>query len=158
MESRKLTERLINYVMFKVVFVGAVVEPDLLEILLWTVWFTALGFLKLFGGLVRDRCEWLASAPVAVPAGHARALTLLTLLVVGVVGWATAYQWLFQHAGISEHLLLMFEVALIAVDLAQTVLRYSFHLWDAFRRAVDDRLPAGASLEVCVCVCVCVCS
>jgi autocrine motility factor receptor len=69
MESRKLTERVINYVVFKVVFVGAVVEHELVEIFLWSVWFAALGFLKLFAGLVRDRCEWLASAPVAVPAG-----------------------------------------------------------------------------------------
>lgn len=46
MESRKTMERLMNYVVFKIVFVGAVVEPDVLEIFLWTVWFAALGFLK----------------------------------------------------------------------------------------------------------------
>eukprot|EP00959_Pyramimonas_sp_CCMP1952_P103056 2155582-Pyramimonas_sp.AAC.1 len=45
-ESRKLAERLINYVLFKAVFVGAVVEPDMLELALWAILFASLGYLK----------------------------------------------------------------------------------------------------------------
>jgi hypothetical protein len=45
-------------------------------------------------------------------------------------------QWLLQNAGLSARLLLMFEVALIAGNLAHTVLRYTFHLYDTIRSKV----------------------
>lgn len=37
-ESAKLTERLIKYVVFKVLFVGAVVGPDVVEVTVWLLW------------------------------------------------------------------------------------------------------------------------
>lgn len=45
-EARRLAERLINYVLFKAVFVGAVVEPDVLELALWAILLSSLGYLK----------------------------------------------------------------------------------------------------------------
>jgi E3 ubiquitin-protein ligase AMFR len=41
------------------VFVGAILEPDLHELLVWTSWFSILGFLKIFSLLCRDRFEWV---------------------------------------------------------------------------------------------------
>ena len=53
-ESRKLAERLINYVLFKAVFVGAVVEPDMLELTLWAILFASLGYLKVYDTAARS--------------------------------------------------------------------------------------------------------
>jgi hypothetical protein len=37
-EATRLTERLIKYVIFKVVFCGALIAPDIYEIILWMSW------------------------------------------------------------------------------------------------------------------------
>jgi hypothetical protein len=42
-ESAKLTERLVKYVVFKVLFVGAVVGPDVVELAVWMLWFGIVG-------------------------------------------------------------------------------------------------------------------
>lgn len=34
-------------------------EPDLKELLIWTSWFSILGFLKIFTLLARDRFEYV---------------------------------------------------------------------------------------------------
>ena len=38
MEATKLTERLIRYVVFKVIFCGALIMPDIYDIVLWMAW------------------------------------------------------------------------------------------------------------------------
>lgn len=38
MEATKLTERLIRYVVFKVIFCGALILPDIYDIVLWMAW------------------------------------------------------------------------------------------------------------------------
>lgn len=37
-ETSRLAERLIKFILFKVVFCGAVILPDLYEIMLWLSW------------------------------------------------------------------------------------------------------------------------
>jgi len=37
-EATKLTERLIRYVIFKVVFCGALIMPDIYDIVSWMAW------------------------------------------------------------------------------------------------------------------------
>lgn len=37
-ESTLLTERLVKYIVFKVVFIGAVLTPDVHEVTLWLAW------------------------------------------------------------------------------------------------------------------------
>jgi autocrine motility factor receptor len=60
---QNLSDRLLTYVLFKIVFVGAVMEPDLKELLIWTSWFSILGFLKIFTLLTRDRFEYVCNPP-----------------------------------------------------------------------------------------------
>jgi hypothetical protein len=37
-ESKRLTERLAKHLVFKVVFVGAVMKPELDKLVLWLAW------------------------------------------------------------------------------------------------------------------------
>ncbi len=37
-ETTRLTERIIKYIVFKLIFVSAVVTPDLTEVTLWLAW------------------------------------------------------------------------------------------------------------------------
>mgnify|MGYP001044717981 FL=1 len=71
--AQNISDRLLNYILFKIVFVSAILEPDLHELLVWTSWFSILGFLKIFSLLCRDRFEWVRT--------RLRELMLLTLLL-----------------------------------------------------------------------------
>ncbi|KAF9086130.1 hypothetical protein BGX27_003271, partial [Mortierella sp. AM989] len=51
-------DRALNFLLFKVVFVGAILEPRWEGLLIWTAWFTVLGFLRVFSMLCRDRFEY----------------------------------------------------------------------------------------------------
>jgi hypothetical protein len=52
-------DRLLNFLLFKVVFVGAILEPTWSDLYLWVTWFTAIGFLRLFGMCGRDRVDYV---------------------------------------------------------------------------------------------------
>lgn len=52
-------ERLLNIILFKIVCIGALMEPVMLELLLWTSYFSLLGFLRVFSLLCRDRFEYV---------------------------------------------------------------------------------------------------
>ena len=55
---QNIYDRLIHYVLFKLLFIGAVLDPDLLDtrdVLAWATWFSCLGFGKIFALLCRDR-------------------------------------------------------------------------------------------------------
>ncbi|KAK3255353.1 hypothetical protein CYMTET_35461, partial [Cymbomonas tetramitiformis] len=145
LEVRKTMERMLNYVTFKVVFVGAVVEPDVMEVLLWMSWFTLLGFFKMFTGLVQDRCEWLTSAPGATRVMHLRAAALLVMLLGAVcVCSAVSGGALHRRVGLSDLLLLQFELVLMGVDLVRSAVKYAVHVADLDS---PDSMAGGAGLE-----------
>jgi hypothetical protein len=59
-------DRALNFLLFKVVFVGAILEPRWEELLIWIAWFTILGFLRVFSMLCRDRFEYVRHHAVSV--------------------------------------------------------------------------------------------
>lgn len=50
-------DRLLNFLLFKVVFIGAVLEPTWTQLLILATWFGVLGYLRIFSMLCRDRFE-----------------------------------------------------------------------------------------------------
>lgn len=74
---QRLNDRLLKYILFKIVFVGSILEISSMSVLsIWAGWFSVLGFLKLFSLLSRDRFEYVRR--LACPPGSS-ALTLLHL-------------------------------------------------------------------------------
>nr|KAJ0215005.1 hypothetical protein LSAT_V11C300130870 [Lactuca sativa] len=66
-ESRKMVERLVNYVIYKGTFLPLVVPPTLVRAGLWSTWLTILCYLKMFQALARDQLERLNASPSATP-------------------------------------------------------------------------------------------
>ena len=58
MEQKKLNEKLVNFLLFKLMFVAAMLEHGIGHVALWTTWITFAGFMKSFGSLGRDRLEY----------------------------------------------------------------------------------------------------
>jgi autocrine motility factor receptor len=102
---------MINYVLFKIIFMGAIFEPKMEELLIWIGWFTIIGFLRIFSMLCRDRFEDLMVSPNMALHAHRRMYGLLMIILVSDVFWAGLCIMLLKPAGWSFVLLLIFEVS-----------------------------------------------
>eukprot|EP00947_MAST-08B_sp_MAST-8B-sp1_P000646 g646.t1 len=135
LERKALQERLVSYLLFKVVFVGAVLEPDVREFLVWVVWFAVLGFLKMVSLLCRDRFEHLAVNPRTPRRDHSRIIGLLLLIIAADACWFQACLALFSEAGVSVMLLLGFECLTLLLDTLQTSIKYGLHVAELVHEA-----------------------
>ncbi|CAG8561815.1 11999_t:CDS:2 [Funneliformis mosseae] len=131
-ESQHMYDRLLNFLLFKVVFVGAILEPKWEELLIWTTWFTILGFLRIFSMLCRDRFEYLTFTPNTPVQAHLRILTLLILILLSDIFWFIMCISVFR----SMLLLLTFECFTLFLDTVQTLVKYIIHLRDITRQSV----------------------
>jgi autocrine motility factor receptor len=101
-------------VVFKAVFVGAVLVPSLFEVSLWLGWFLLVGHMKLFIGTAKDRLEALLAAPTSSAGGRLRPFALVLLLLAtnalstalvvfaaARVGWKRAVLFAFDALGVA---------------------------------------------------------
>eukprot|EP00197_Chlamydomonas_leiostraca_P007948 CAMPEP_0202862562 /NCGR_PEP_ID=MMETSP1391-20130828/3557_1 /ASSEMBLY_ACC=CAM_ASM_000867 /TAXON_ID=1034604 /ORGANISM="Chlamydomonas leiostraca, Strain SAG 11-49" /LENGTH=736 /DNA_ID=CAMNT_0049542111 /DNA_START=87 /DNA_END=2294 /DNA_ORIENTATION=- len=167
-ESSALTERLVKYCVFKLVFVGALLPPGMGEVAAWVGWFAIAGFMRIFMGVGRDRLEGLMAAPGAPLSAHMRAVTLVLLILVhdaiactsllsaanattglmelasgpvaGVAVAAAAAPGSLPPMDMSRALLCAFDMAVIAVEGLKTLVRYGVHVADMHiqAKAGDD--------------------
>ncbi len=68
--------RAVDYCLLKIVFIAAIGSSTTVEVFCWASWFAAVGFVKLFSGLARDRFDSLLSTPVATAVDYARSVSL----------------------------------------------------------------------------------
>eukprot|EP00249_Psilotum_nudum_P016374 c25791_g1_i1 orf=659-2437(-) len=137
-ETQKVVERLINYVLFKGLFLAWVVQPEILQIALWIGWFAILGFLKMFQGSARDRLERLNASPTATMLSHVRVFAVLVLVLLSDLFWIHLCIFIFKDAGISTFLLLLFEPLIIALDTIQAVVVHGMQLLDTWQQRTMD--------------------
>ena len=97
---QRLWDRLLNYSMGQLVILGAVVEPDVGELLLWTAFSAAVGVLSVSSGLCRDRLEYMCHLPTRASAwSYARVIGLQVALGGGALGLACGVTALLRDAG-----------------------------------------------------------
>ncbi|KAF9193522.1 hypothetical protein BGZ51_003077 [Haplosporangium sp. Z 767] len=129
-ERQHMYDRALNFLLFKVVFVGAILEPRWEELLIWTAWFTILGFLRVFSMLCRDRFEYLTVSPSIPIRVHVKILTMLTMILISNIAWFVLCISVFR----SMLLLLSFECFTLFLDTIQTLIKYVIHLGDLSRQ------------------------
>ncbi len=157
-EASRLAERTIRYLVFKIVFSGAVV-PDLedpREVVLWFLWFAALGYCRVFVGLVKDRLEALAALPRAPSllahlrpvALGARVMAQASAAMWGV--WGLLGRGAFGGGGgmpSVKLLLCAFDVAVIFVEEIRAFRRYGERIGGG-DKTIDHLL--GGSQTLCL--------
>jgi len=146
-ESHRITERVIKYTAFKVVFVGAYVSLDLVHVTAWLTWFSLIGFMKIFAGLCQDRLDALMSSPSTTAGLHCRNFGLLALIFFGNTWGAWAVSSEFWEGATSELLLIIFECALIGIESSCSLLRYAIHFMELLRHSkgrISDEQGFGA--------------
>lgn len=126
-ESRNLWERLMNYALLKLIFVGAI-QPSLQDILVLAVWFSVLGFLKILSLLSRDRLEYLFTTANLRFSAHSRIIGLLVTLLGGNILWFSLCVYFFLDTGFGVITLLTFECFVILLESMETFMKYGLHL------------------------------
>ncbi|KAG0222034.1 hypothetical protein BGX31_009393 [Mortierella sp. GBA43] len=129
-ERQHMYDRALNFLLFKVVFVGAILDPRWEELLIWTAWFTILGFLRVFSMLCRDRFEFLTVSSNVPTRVHVKLLFMLTTILVLNIAWFIFCISVFR----SMLLLLSFECFTLFLDTIQTLVKYAIHLGDLSRQ------------------------
>ncbi|CAL2243434.1 unnamed protein product [Prunus armeniaca] len=158
-ETRKLVERLINYVIYKGTFLPLVIPPTIYHAGLWSVWLIVLCSLKMFQALARDRLERLNASPSATPLSYFRVYSVLLLVLTVDVFWIRLCVVIYKTLGLSMFLLLLFEPFSIAFETLQAILVHGFQLLDIWihhsawnsenceRSKLFDTSAAGLLLE-----------
>ncbi|GAV79119.1 CUE domain-containing protein/zf-RING_2 domain-containing protein [Cephalotus follicularis] len=158
-ETRKLVERLINYVIYKGTFLPLVVPSTLFQAGLWSTWLIVLCSLKMFQALGRDRLERLNASPSATPWTYFRVFSVLLAVLFVDLLWVRLCLVIYRTMGSSIFLLLFFEPFGIAFETMQAILVHGFQLLDIWlhhsaeniancqRSKYFDALSAGSLLE-----------
>ncbi|GMP69921.1 hypothetical protein CsSME_00028997 [Camellia sinensis var. sinensis] len=94
-ETRKLVERLINYVIYKGTFLPMIVPPTVFQAGLWSTWLTILCSLKMFQALARDRLDCLNASPSATPWTYFRVYSVLLLVISVDLLWYNLLRLIF---------------------------------------------------------------
>lgn len=129
-ETRKLVERLINYVIYKGMFLPLVVPPTIFQAGLWSTWLIVLCSLKMFQALSRDRLERLNASPTATQWTYFRVYSVLLLVLSVDLFWMRLCLAMYRTLGSSMFLLLFFEPFSIAFETLQAIVVHGFQLLD----------------------------
>ncbi|GMP24067.1 hypothetical protein CsSME_00001461 [Camellia sinensis var. sinensis] len=129
-ETRKLVERLMNYVIYKGTFLPLVVPPTIFQVGLWSTWLIILCSLKMFQALARDRLERLNASPSATPWTYFRVYSVLLLVISSDLLWIKLCLGIYNTLESAMFLLLFFEPLSIAFETLQAVVVHGFQLLD----------------------------
>ncbi|XP_019200463.1 PREDICTED: E3 ubiquitin protein ligase RIN2 [Ipomoea nil] len=129
-ETRKLAERLINYIIYKGTFLPLVVPPTIFQAGLWSTWLVVLCSLKMFQALARDRLDRLNASPTATPWNYFRVYSMLLLVLSLDLFWIKLCLTIYSTISSPIYLLLFFEPLSIAFETLQAILVHGFQLLD----------------------------
>ena len=169
-ETKHALERTLHHVLCKCALLGCLsTAPTLGAVVVWMLWFTAVGFLKLVSGLAYDRFEALHQQHPTFMPTNAEAprvkqqlvrLLITVLIVNGALSSIAASVW--PTMGASTSLLLLFDNAMVLLDTAQALVHCSLALWEdtqttdvvesrrRYVRYVDLSADAGAAALTCM--------
>lgn len=133
-ETRKVLEHIINYVIYKGTFLPLVVPPTSQQIMLWSTWLVILCSLKMFQSLARERLEQLNASPSATPSKYFRVYSALLLVLSADLLWMWLCVGFCSSCNSKLFWLLFFEPLSIAFDTLQSIMVHGFQLFDIWQR------------------------
>lgn len=95
-QQKHMYDRMLNFLLFKVIFIGAVMEPVWRHILRLSMWIGVLGFMRIFSLLSRDRLDNVRSDRLGVEC-------ILTISLVDNCGIRLAQKILQNHSVFIDH-------------------------------------------------------
>ncbi|KAK8489768.1 hypothetical protein V6N13_096410 [Hibiscus sabdariffa] len=138
LETRKLVERLINYVIYKGTFLPLVIPPTVFQAGLWSIWLIVICCLKMFQALARDRFERLNASPSATPWAYFRVFSVFLFALSFNLFWIWLSFMLYKTVNSSMFLLLFFEPLSIAFETMQAILVHGFQLLEILLHSMGN--------------------
>jgi len=147
-EQKAMSESLWHYVLLKLVFLGAILDPSLHDISTWASVLAVSGFLKMSLVLARMRIQHLTQREVASKQQHATMVLHTLCVLVCNCGWGAILVHFFAAAGYSVLALLLFESVLVMLDGCHTIVVHLGYLLAVHPSYVyyADLLKEGLSL------------
>ncbi|NP_001151203.2 protein binding protein [Zea mays] len=133
-ETRKVLEHIINYVIYKGTFLPLVVPPTSQQIILWSTWLVILCSLKMFQSLARERLEKLNASPSVTPSKYFRVYSALLLVLSADLLWMWLCAGFCSFCNSKLFWLLFFEPLSIAFDTLQSIMVHGFQLFDIWQQ------------------------
>ncbi|KAG1362185.1 E3 ubiquitin protein ligase RIN2 [Cocos nucifera] len=137
-ETRKVLERLINYLIYKGTFLPLVVPPNMFQVVLWSGWLVFLCCLKMFQSLARDRLEQLNASPAATPSKYFRVFSAFLFVLFVDLLWIKLCMMIYKSSGSSLFVLLFFEPLSIIFETSQAIIVHGFQLLEIWQRHSID--------------------
>ncbi|CDH53363.1 e3 ubiquitin-protein ligase amfr-like [Lichtheimia corymbifera JMRC:FSU:9682] len=128
-ESQHIYDRMLNFLLFKVIFVSAIMDPVWIHIVRLSIWISVLGFLRIFSLLSRDRFDHLATMPYLPVAEYRKVTALLCIILICNLGWFAASYVLFP----TSITFLTLEFLPVLLDTLQVMTKYFSQLLDQWR-------------------------
>ncbi|KAJ2784088.1 hypothetical protein H4R18_001310 [Coemansia javaensis] len=146
-------DRIINFVLFKVVSVRATLDADWEDLAIWTAAYCCFGTLYLVGGLTRDHLEALRLSPTQTTGVCWWFAGLMALVLAATAGMG-AVCWVFLRPLFS---ILCIEVLTIMCDVGQTLVKYAAYAWDSdstesWEARSDAVLMCEFATDICILV------
>mmetsp|Transcript_8981 Transcript_8981/g.13439 ORF Transcript_8981/g.13439 Transcript_8981/m.13439 type:complete len:375 (-) Transcript_8981:146-1270(-) len=132
-EFKTLRDRTLNYLLFKVVFMGAILNADLHELSVWTTWFAIMCFLRAFIIICRERLEIAAfqgpqpSSTSSSSCIYVSILFCICAINAGLV--LLCWNFLGEEVGsISVIFLLLFENLAVFIVCFQEIMKFCLRI------------------------------
>ncbi|KAK3125012.1 hypothetical protein QOZ80_7BG0598800 [Eleusine coracana subsp. coracana] len=138
LETRKVLENIINYVIYKGTFLPLVVPPSSQQMILWSSWLVILCSLKMFQSLAKERLEQLNASPSATPSKYFRVYSALLLVLSTDILWMRLCVGFCSSCNSKLFWLLFFEPLGIAFETLQSTMVHGFQLFDIWHRHLMD--------------------
>ncbi|CAH1269663.1 AMFR [Branchiostoma lanceolatum] len=130
-ERQHIKDKFWNFVFYKFIFIFGVLNvQNMEEVVMWTAWFTLLGFLHIMTQLCRDRFEYLSFSPTTPMATHARVLALLSAVLIICSGLMGVCILVGVEAGLNTSAFMGAECLLLFIKTTYVIVRYAIHLYD----------------------------
>ncbi|KAL1932912.1 hypothetical protein VTP01DRAFT_8590 [Rhizomucor pusillus] len=134
-ESQHFYDRMLNFLLFKVIFVGAIMEPVWIQIVRLSFWIAALGLLRIFSLLSRDRFDQLTTMPYMPIADYVKISILLICILVCNLTWYIASFILFP----AYTTFLTLEFLPVFLDTLQVLTKYWGQILDQQEQSFERK-------------------
>ena len=135
-EKKACRENLFNFLVFRSVFIAAVVPLDVRELVLWCAFFAVIAALRLLCIIARERFSTVTILPSATADTFVRLLLLIAgILVVDLLVAAVVWWLVRAEAGLSVVCLMLFENVVVLLGCLKVSGKYVIHLLSMRRDA-----------------------
>ena len=128
-EAKACRENLFNFLVFRSVFVAAIVPLDVRELMVWCAFFAVIAALRLLCIIARERFATVTILPSATADTFVRVIVLIAaLLLTDLLLAAAVWAVVRRQAGLSVVCLLLFENVVVLLGCLKVSGKYLIHL------------------------------